>query len=100
LDVDSIALAGPAGGDPLFQPVDPADYRWPRGSVVDALWAEWYRALAEAALPPRHSLPRALWRWQVDLPRVANPMAGLPGRGRRATPRWLGRARERVRSAT
>jgi hypothetical protein len=35
-------------------------------------WAEWYRALAEAALPPRHSLPRALWRWQVGLPRVAD----------------------------
>lgn len=87
MDVDSIALAGiwfrqiPAGGDPLYRPADPADYRWQRGTVVDALyfadseataWAEWYRALAEAALPPRHALPRALWRWQIDLPRVAD----------------------------
>lgn len=87
MDVDSIALAGtwfrqiPAGGDPLYQPVDAADYRWQRGSVVGALyladseataWAEWYRALAEAALPPRQALPRALWRWRVGLPRVAD----------------------------
>lgn len=87
MDVDSIALAGnwfrqiPARGDPLYQPVDPADSRWQRGTAVDALyladseataWAEWYRALAEAALPPRQALPRALWRWRVDLPRVAD----------------------------
>jgi RES domain-containing protein len=100
LDVDSTALAGtwfrqiPAGGDPLYRPPDAADSRWQRGAVVDALyladseataWAEWYRALAEAALPPRHALPRALWRWRVDLPRVADlsgeaqrERAGLP----------------------
>lgn len=87
MDVDPVALAGvwfrqiPAGGDPLYQPPDPADNRWQRGSVVDALyladseetaWAEWYRALAEAALPPRQALPRAMWRWEVSLPRVAD----------------------------
>jgi hypothetical protein len=87
LDVDAIALAGvwyrqvPAGADPLYQPPHPADNRWQRGAVVAALyfadseptaWAEWYRALAEAALPPSQSLPRDLWRWRIALPRVAD----------------------------
>jgi hypothetical protein len=49
--------------------------------VVDALyfadseetaWAEWYRFLAEAGLPPQHLLPRDLWRWRIDLPQVAD----------------------------
>ena len=53
----------------------PPDNRWQRGRVVDALyladseataWAEWYRWLAEAAVPPNHAMPRLLWRWQVD----------------------------------
>jgi hypothetical protein len=87
LDVDPVSLAGvwfrqiPAGGDPFYRAPDRADYRWQRGSVVDALyfadseataWAEWYRALAEAALPPGQGLPRDLWRWRVALPRVAD----------------------------
>jgi hypothetical protein len=86
LDVDAISLAGiwyrqiPAGADPLYRPPHPADSRWQRGSIVDAIyladseptaWAEWYRALAEAALPPGRALPRDLWRWQVDLPASA-----------------------------
>jgi hypothetical protein len=100
LDVDSTSLAGvwfrqiPAGGDPLYRPPDPADSRWQRGSAVEAVyladceatvWAEWYRTLAEAALPPAQSLPRDLWRWRVALPRVADlsdearlARAGLP----------------------
>jgi RES domain-containing protein len=87
LDVDAISLAGiwyrqiPAGADPLYRPPHPADSRWQRGSIVDAIyladseptaWAEWYRALAEAALPPSRALPRDLWRWEIDLPRVAD----------------------------
>jgi RES domain-containing protein len=48
--------------------------------VVDALyladgeatvWAEWYRHLAEAGVPPGRQMPRALWTWEVDV-RVAN----------------------------
>ena len=97
MPVEPIALAGvwyrqiPAGGDPLYRPPDPGDSRWQRGSVVEAVyfaeseptaWAEWYRALAEAALPPGQGLPRDLWRWRIKLPRVADLTdpdgAGLP----------------------
>ncbi len=28
--------------------------------------------MAEAAIPPQHALPRDLWRWRVELPRVAD----------------------------
>ena len=100
MDVDPVALTGvwfrqvPAGRDPLSRPPDPSDNRWQRAAVVDAIyladseataWAEWYRALAEAAIPPAQALPRELWRWEVDLPRVADlgtgarrARAGLP----------------------
>jgi RES domain-containing protein len=54
---------------------DPApDNRWQRGAVVDALyladeeatvWAEWYRHIAEAGLPPNRQMPRSLWTWEV-----------------------------------
>ncbi len=110
------------------EPPDPADNRWQRGAVVEALyfadseptaWAEWYRYLAEAALPPQQALPRDLWRWEISLSTVAdlsNParlarvglpnlqpkapsMAGLPAR-RRAAPRpWVGRGPQCVRCA-
>jgi hypothetical protein len=95
-----IALAGtwyrqiPADADPLFRPPVPHDSRWQRGDVVEAMyfadseptvWAEWYRYLAEAALPPAQSLPRDLWRWRISLPQVADlsdgdklAAAGLP----------------------
>ena len=36
------------------------------------MWAEWYRALAEAALPPQQRLPRDVWRWEISLPEVAD----------------------------
>jgi hypothetical protein len=87
LDVDSTPLAGtwfrqiPAGGDVFYEPPHPADNRWQRGEVVEALyfadseqtaWAEWYRYLAEAALPPQQGLPRDLWRWEISLPEVAD----------------------------
>ncbi len=54
----------------------PPDNRWQRGEVVDALyladseatvWAEWYRHLAELAIPPLAQMPRDLWRWDVDV---------------------------------
>ncbi|MBI5103844.1 MAG: RES domain-containing protein [Solirubrobacterales bacterium] len=66
----------PAGGDVHYEPPDPADNRWQRGSVVEGLyfgreeatvWAEWYRFLAEAGVPPMAGLPRDLWRWEVEL---------------------------------
>jgi hypothetical protein len=87
LDVDAVAVSGiwyrqiPAGGDVHYAAPEPADNRWQRGSVVEALyfadseettWAEWYRALAEAALPPLQGLPRDLWRWHIEQPRVAD----------------------------
>jgi RES domain-containing protein len=100
LDVDATAVAGtwfrhvPAGVDAHHRPLHPADNRWQRGEVVDALyfadseataWAEWYRFLAEAGLPPRQALPRDLWRWRIKLPGVADlsddarlARAGLP----------------------
>ena len=87
MDVASVALAGvwfrqiPVGADPLSRPPDPPDGRWQRASVIGAIyfadspataWAEWYRALAEAAIPPAMALPRDLWQWEIDLPRVAD----------------------------
>lgn len=65
----------PGGGDVLHRADHPADNRWQRGRVVDALyfadspetaWAEWYRFLAEVGIPPDQALPRDLWRWSVD----------------------------------
>ena len=87
LDVEPAPVRGvwfrhvPAAGDPLFRPLYPSDGRWQRGEVVegfyladseDTAWAEWYRTLAELALPPLRQLPRDLWRFAVDLPRVAD----------------------------
>jgi hypothetical protein len=71
----------PAGADVLQETSDPPDMRWQHGDVVEGLyfadapetaWAEWYRWLAEAGVPPIHALPRDLWRWEVALPRVAD----------------------------
>ena len=59
---------------PVREP--PPDNRWQRGSVVDAVyladskatvWAEWYRHLAERAIPPLAQMPRDLWAWDVDV---------------------------------
>lgn len=87
MDVDATAVHGtwfrqiPAGADVHFQPPHPADNRWQRGAVIEALyfadseetvWAEWYRYLAESGLPPQRALPRDLWRWEVSLPRAAD----------------------------
>jgi RES domain-containing protein len=54
----------------------PPDNRWQRGEVVDAVylaesedtvWAEWYRHLAERAVPPLAQMPRDLWTWEVEV---------------------------------
>jgi RES domain-containing protein len=87
VDVDAIAIERtwwrqtPHGGDPLFRGDPPSDGRWQRGETVGALyfadteqtaWAEWYRALAEFAIPPDRQMPRDLWRWTVAVEGVAD----------------------------
>lgn len=71
----------PSGGDVHYQADPPADYRWQRGSAVDALyfasdedtaWAEWLRAAAELGVPPSQLLPRDMWEWEISLPDVAD----------------------------
>jgi hypothetical protein len=71
----------PAGADPAARPIPADDNRWQRGSVVDALylcdetdcvWAEWYRHLAERAIPPQPALPRDLWSYDVAEVEVAD----------------------------
>lgn len=86
LDVKAIALRGRwvrhgvPGAPALPRRDPPPDNRWQRGHVVDALyladcedtaWAEWYRHLAERAIPPLAQMPRAMWRWEIDV-RVAD----------------------------
>jgi hypothetical protein len=87
LDVDPTPVRGvwfrhvPAGGAPLYRPEHPGSARWQRGEVVEGFyladseettWAEWYRALAELALPPMRQMPRDLWRFEVDVERAAD----------------------------
>jgi RES domain-containing protein len=82
LDLTAVAVRGRwvkhtyPGSPPLPERDPPPDNRWQRGSVVDALyladseasaWAEWYRHLAERAIPPLAQMPRELWTWQVDI---------------------------------
>jgi RES domain-containing protein len=82
LDVSAIAVSGRwvkhtyPGSLPLPERDPPPDNRWQRGDVMDALyladseetaWAEWYRHLAERAIPPLAQMPRELWAWQVDV---------------------------------
>ncbi|MGH3092064.1 MAG: RES family NAD+ phosphorylase [Gaiellaceae bacterium] len=100
LDVDPTPVRGvwfrhvPASGEPIFRPERPADGRWQRGEVVEGFyladseetaWAEWYRALAELGIPPMRQLPRDLWRFELEVERVADlssaerlERAGLP----------------------
>lgn len=85
--VERVSVAGswwrqtPHGSDPLWLADPPSSGRWQRGHVVAAIylgdeeatvWAEWYRALAENALPPTHGMPRDLWRWTVAMSDVAD----------------------------
>lgn len=82
LDLTAVAVRGRwvkhthPGSQPLPERDPPPDNRWQRGEVVDALyladseetaWAEWYRHLAERAIPPLAQMPRELWTWQVDV---------------------------------
>jgi hypothetical protein len=61
------------------------------------MWAEWYRHLAERALPPLRQLPRDVWRYRVERLQVADlatperlSRIGLapPRPGRRAWPAY------------
>jgi RES domain-containing protein len=87
LDIDATSVRGvwvrhiPAEGDPLFRPTLTSDGRWQRGEVVEGFylasddqtaWAEWYRVLAELAIPPMRALPRDLWRFDIDVHYIAN----------------------------
>jgi RES domain-containing protein len=36
------------------------------------MWAEWYRSLAEAGIPPLHQLPRKVWRYRLKVLEVAD----------------------------
>ena len=87
MDVDAVVVQGvwwrqtPRGGDPLYRGQPPSDGRWQRGEVVGAFyfadseetaWAEWYRALAEFAIPPDRQMPRNLWRWEIERTDVAD----------------------------
>jgi hypothetical protein len=116
LDVDSTSVDRrwlrhvPARLDPSHRPIPLADNRWQQGQVVDALylasdedgvWAEWYRHLAERAIPPHVALQRDLWRYEVtpmevadlsDRDRLArvNLPPPRPGRGRWAAYQAVG----------
>jgi RES domain-containing protein len=87
LDVERVSVAGswwrqiPYGSDPLWLASPPSSGRWQRGEVVAALyfadtpetaWAEWYRVLADIALPPTRGMPRDLWCWKVRVDDVAD----------------------------
>jgi RES domain-containing protein len=87
LDIDRVPVRGiwwrqvAAGLEPLALRDPPGDGRWQRGDVVGAtyfadseqtVWAEWYRALAERAVPPAMWLPCDLWGFEVDLEEVAD----------------------------
>jgi hypothetical protein len=87
LDVDSTLVTGrwfrhiPAGGAVDWQAHDPPDARCQRGHIIDALyfaqshdamWAEFYRHLAESGVPPEQAMPRDVWDWELALPRIAD----------------------------
>jgi RES domain-containing protein len=87
LDIDAVEIDGvyfrhvPHGAAPLLGLEPPRDGRWQRGHAVAAvyladsvatMWAEWYRVLAEFAVPPARALPRDVWRIAVSLERVAD----------------------------
>jgi RES domain-containing protein len=71
----------PGGGDVHYEPEEPADGRWQQGEIVEALyfadspetaWAEWYRFLSEAGMPPERGLPRDLWEWRIEVEEIAD----------------------------
>jgi len=114
LDVEGTTVSGrwlrhvAAGVNPAQRPAPPSDNRWQHGEVVDALyladsevcaWAEWYRSLAEVAMPPHVALPRDLWHYDVtalevadlsDPDRLARVGLSPPRPGRRSWPGFQG----------
>jgi RES domain-containing protein len=65
----------------MFRPENPADGRWQRGKVIEGFylagseqtaWSEWYRALAELAVPPMRQMLRDLWCFDVHVEKVAD----------------------------
>ena len=85
--VERVSVAGgwwrqtPHGSDPLWMASPPSSGRWQHGETIAAIyladeeataWAEWYRGLAEIALPPTHGMPRDLWRWTIALDNIAD----------------------------
>jgi hypothetical protein len=108
-DVAAVAVRGRwfkhtyPGSLPLPKREPAPDNRWQRGDVVDALylgdsedtvWAEWYRHLAERAIPPLAQMPRELWTWEIDIEvadlstaeRLTTAGLPLPVPGRRSWP--------------
>ena len=94
----------PHGGDPLYVADPASDGRWQRGEAVAALylaedaetaWAEYYRGLAEAGLPVEMSLPRDLWRYDVQLDGVVDlsTAGALEGHGLHRPARRAGSGR-------
>ncbi len=87
LDVDGLDVLGnylrhaPHPSDPYHRSTPASDSRWLRGHLVEALyladseptaWAEWYRHLAELAIPPLEQMPRDIWTWEVKQTQVAD----------------------------
>lgn len=98
VDVDGVWWRQvPRGGDPLFLTDPPSDGRWQRGEIVGGMyfadceetaWAEWYRALAEFAIPPERQMPRDLWRWQIDVEGIADLSTAIALKRVGLTPPW------------
>jgi len=87
VDADAVPVSGiwwrhvPHRGRVDYRPPHPTDGRWQRGGIVEAFyfadsdetaWAEWYRWLSENGFRPHELMPRNLWRWKVDISRVAD----------------------------
>jgi RES domain-containing protein len=85
--IQRVSVAGswwrqaPHGADPLWLASPPSSGRWQHSETVAAIyladeestaWAEWYRVLAEIALPPTHGMPRDLWRWTIAVNDIAD----------------------------
>jgi len=85
--VQRVSVAGawwrqaPHGADPLWLASPPSSGRWQHGETLAAIyladeeetaWAEWYRILAEIALPPTHGMPRDVWRWAIAVTDIAD----------------------------
>lgn len=86
-DADAVPVTGtwfrhvPASIDPTERPQPARANPWQHGRVVDAIyladspacvWAEWYRHLTEAGIPPTMGMPRYLWHYQVAPQPVAD----------------------------